>query len=163
MLKKAILRLLALSTYIAAHSQTLCTSCLSGQIPDGEGVQDVTIDSPINLAANTSYTLSITLINELANSNEAEYNITEEVEEEDDEHMFFFSWTNNVFSDPTGNGNIDNRADNVNCNDEDDNGQSIGQNTSWTAGTASSGKIQSSAETSARTQNSNVSGHYRRN
>ncbi len=98
--------------------------------PDGEGVQDIATDGPVNLAANTSYTLSLTLINALADPGDAEYNITEEVQEEGDEHMFFFAWTNNVFSDPAGNGNVDNRADDVNYNDEDDNGQPIGLSTS---------------------------------
>jgi hypothetical protein len=110
--------------------------------PDGEGVQDIEIDGPISLADNTTYTLTIQLINELADPGDAEYNITEEVEEEGDEHMFFFSWTNNVFSDPVGNGNIDNRDDDVNYNDEDVNGQPIGLETSWTTAAASSGKFQ---------------------
>jgi hypothetical protein len=110
--------------------------------PDGEGVQDIEIDGPISLADNTTYTLTIQLINELADPGDAEYNITEEVEEEGDEHMFFFSWTNNVFSDPTGNGNVDNRDEDVNYNDEDVNGQPIGLETSWTTATASSGKFQ---------------------
>lgn len=109
--------------------------------PDGEGVQNIAIDGPINLAENRSYTLNITLINELADPNDGEYDITGEVEEEGDEHMFFFSWTNNVFSDPAGNGNIDNRADGVNYNDEDDNGQPIGLSTSWTTAGAASGEF----------------------
>jgi len=109
--------------------------------PDGEGVQDIVVDGPISLTAGTSYTLSIELINELAEPTDEEYNITEEVEEEGDEHMFFFSWTNNVFSDPTGNGNIDNRADAVNYLDEDENELPLGLSTFWTAGTASSGSF----------------------
>jgi hypothetical protein len=109
--------------------------------PDGEGVQDLVTDGPIELAANTSYTLTIELINELADPTDEEYNITAEVEEEGVEHMFFFSWTNNVFSDPAGNGNIDNRADAVNYNDEDDNGLPLGISTSWTTSGASSGKF----------------------
>lgn len=109
--------------------------------PDGEGVQDIEIDGPINLADNTTYTLTIQLINELADPGDAEYNITEEVEEEGDEHMFFFSWTNDVFSDPSGNGNVDNRADDVNYSDEDINGEPIGLETSWTTAGASSGKF----------------------
>src|SRR5687768_17185938 len=76
--------------------------------PDGEGVQDIEVEGPINLNAATSYTLTIQLINELAQPTDPAYKVTEEVEEEGDEHMFFFSWTNNVFNDPTGNGNIDN-------------------------------------------------------
>jgi hypothetical protein len=100
--------------------------------PDGEGVQDIVVDGPINLVRNKSYTLTVALINELVDPSDAEYNITDEVEEEGDEHMFFYSWTNNVFSDPTGNGNVDNRADDVNYNDEDENGLPLGLNTSWT-------------------------------
>jgi hypothetical protein len=109
--------------------------------PDGTGVQDLAPDGPINLADNTIYTLDITLINELADPGDEEYNITEEVDEEDEEHMFFFSWTNNLFSDPAGNGNIDNRADDVNYNDFDDNGQPLGLMTTWTTGAAGTGKF----------------------
>lgn len=107
--------------------------------PDGEGVNDLTVDGPINLAAGATYTLTISLINELADPNDEEYNITEEVEEEGDEHMFFFGWTGDVFADPTGNGNIDNRADGVNYEDEDVNGLPLGLTTSWTTSAASNG------------------------
>lgn len=100
--------------------------------PDGEGVQDIVVDGPINLVKNKSYTLTVELINQLANPTDPEYNITEEVEEEGDEHMFFYSWTNNVFSNPAGNGNIDSRADAVNYNDRDKNGLPLGLSTSWT-------------------------------
>jgi hypothetical protein len=109
--------------------------------PDGEGVQDIEVDGPINLSAATSYTLAIQLTNELADPADPEYNITEEVEEESDEHMFFFSWTNNVFNDPTGDGNIDNRNDDVNYEDEDDNGLPLGLETFWTTATATSGSF----------------------
>jgi hypothetical protein len=110
--------------------------------PDGEGVQEIAVDGPINLMPNKNYALSITLINELAEPSEPGYNITEEVEEEGDEHMFFFGWTGNVFSDPTGNGNIDNRSDDVNYTDEDENGFPIGLNTVWTTATNASGSFQ---------------------
>ncbi|MEP2669966.1 MAG: hypothetical protein ABJH04_13265 [Cyclobacteriaceae bacterium] len=106
--------------------------------PDGEGVQDIAVDGAINLTAGVNYTLSLSLINELAEVTSPEYNITEEVEEEGDEHMFFFAWTGDVFSDPSGNGNIDNRADAVNYEDEDEGGLPIGIVTSWTAGAAAS-------------------------
>jgi len=108
--------------------------------PDGEGVQDLTVDGPINLVVNKTYTLSIELINGLADPSEEEYDITAEVEAEGDEHMFFYAWTNNVFSDPAGNGNVDNRADDVNYNDDDANGMPLGLSTSWTTvGSAVSG------------------------
>lgn len=101
--------------------------------PDGVGIQDVVADDEITLSANQTYELSIQLLNELADENAPEYNVTEEVREEGDEHMFFFGWTNEVFSAPTGNGNIDNRGDDVNYSDEDDNGLPLGLKTSWTA------------------------------
>ncbi len=107
--------------------------------PDGDGVQDITVDGPINLASGTTYTLTIVLINELADSTDEEYDISEEVEEEGDEHMFFYGWTDGLFSDPVGNGNTDNRADDVNYNDEDDDGLPLGLETTWTAGAAGSG------------------------
>jgi hypothetical protein len=72
------------------------------------------------------------LINELAKPTDPEYDITEEVEEEADEHMFFFAWTNNTFSNPTGNGNVDNRSDAVNYVDKDSKGLPLGLETSWT-------------------------------
>lgn len=76
-----------------------------------------------------------------ADAGDEEYNITDEVEEEDDENIFFFSWTNNVFGNPAGNGNIDDRADDVNYNDEDSNGDPIAHETPWTIAAVSSGKF----------------------
>lgn len=108
---------------------------VSATDPDGEGVKNITVDGPINLASTKSYVLSLTLINSLANPSDPEYNITDEVEEEGDEHIFFFSWTNNTFADPMGNGNIDNRADAVNytggTNSKDENGRPLGITTTW--------------------------------
>ena len=105
--------------------------------PDGEGVQNLRVDGPIALATNKTYVLTIALINGLASPNTPEYDISEEVEEEGDEHMFFFAWTNNVFSNPTGNGNVDNRADAVNytggANATDANGLPLGLTTTWTS------------------------------
>lgn len=99
--------------------------------PDGIGVKDIEADGPIALKTNTTYTLSIELINELLDPTELEYDITDEVLEEADEHMFFFSWTGG-FADPIGNGNIDNRADVVNYTDNDSNGLPLGLSTTWT-------------------------------
>lgn len=110
---------------------------VSATDPDGEGIQDIIVDGPINLSINKTYILSLELINALAQPTEAAYNVAAEVEEEGDEHIFFFSWTNNVFSDPAGNGNIDNRNDAVNysgaANSKDANGLPLGLTTTWTA------------------------------
>lgn len=94
--------------------------------PDGEGVADFETEV-INLDINTTYDLSI----KVENSEEGE-NITEEIEEEDEEHMFFFSFTTDIFSDPAGNGNVDSRSDDVNYNDQDANGNPVGLSTTWT-------------------------------
>ena len=67
--------------------------------PDGEGPQDWEPNSTIGLEAGTNYTLSIKVENE-------EENITEEIEGEATAHQFFFAWTGDLFSDPTGQGNI---------------------------------------------------------
>jgi hypothetical protein len=105
--------------------------------PDGEGVQDISVDGPINLAKDKTYTLTISLINGLAAPSDPAYNISNEVEAEGIEHQFFFAWTNDVFSDPSGNGNVDNTADAVNYtggeNSIDLNNRPLGLTTTWTA------------------------------
>jgi hypothetical protein len=106
---------------------------VSATDPDGEGVQDIEPDGTIVLSDATSYALSITLINELAEPTDPEYDITSEVEEEGDEHMFFFAWTNNLFSAPSGNGNIDNRNDEIDYQDTDG-ANPIGLLTNWQTG-----------------------------
>jgi len=106
---------------------------------DGDGVSNPTIDD-INLATNTEYAMTITLANTLGMDVE---DITAEIQEEDDEHMFFFEFTSDIFSDPTGDGNIDNRQDPLNYNDQDANGNPVGLSTQWTTGapTASTGNF----------------------
>lgn len=109
--------------------------------PDGEGVQDLTTDGPINLSVNKTYTMKINLVNDLA---DPRADVTSEVSNEGDEHQFFFSWTNNAFSDPSGNGNIDNRNDPLNytggTDSKDENGRPLGLTTTWTtAANATSG------------------------
>jgi hypothetical protein len=113
--------------------------------PDGEGVQDIKVDGPINLIKGTQYTLSLELINGLYNVGEAGYNITAEVEKEGDEHQFFFRFSEGVFSSPTGTGNIKDNpsstAGSINYLDKDVNNLPIGISTSWTSsGAAASDK-----------------------
>ncbi|MEO1516857.1 MAG: T9SS type A sorting domain-containing protein [Bacteroidota bacterium] len=95
--------------------------------PDGPGPQSLEVTKQIRLAQNTEYEMSI----ELFNSIEQE-DITEEIMEEDDEHQFFFEWTDDLFDSPTGNGNADNRDDPVNYNDFDRNDLPVGLSTNWT-------------------------------
>ncbi len=109
--------------------------------PDGGGVQDIVVDGPINLLKNTQYDLSVELINELYLPGDKDYNITEAVKQEGQEHQFFFSFADGAFSSPTGAGNIkDNPAslsDSINYLDEDIGGLPIGILTSWTTANTS--------------------------
>jgi len=69
---------------------TLKTQDLDG---DGPNVPVVTVSSP--LAINTTYNGSLELLNETESPAES---INEEIEEEDDEHQFFYQATNAIAS-----------------------------------------------------------------
>jgi hypothetical protein len=97
------------------------------QDPDGEGVLGLEILDDIVLGTNTTYEMAVQFKNEIEGED-----ITEEVREEDDEHLLLFAWTAGVFSDPAGNGNTDNRTDLVNYNDFDEDNLPVGLSTNWT-------------------------------
>ena len=114
------------------------------QDPDYEGVEELTVLDTINLDKNKAYTLTYAILNvhedehddhegeehEDDHDDHAE-DIGAEIAEEDDEHQFFFGFSNDVFANPTGDGNIDNASDALNYNDSDDNGNPVGLSTSW--------------------------------
>ena len=110
----------------------------SAQDPDGTGIQELQILDAITLASDTEYTLTYEILNALDPADIED--IGDEILEEDNEHQFFFSFTENVFANPTGNGNIDAAADPINYNDADENGNPVGLSSTWTtSSTASSG------------------------
>jgi len=111
----------------------------SAQDPDGTGIQELQILDAITLAPDTEYILTYEILNAL-NPADIE-NIGNEILEEDNEHQFFFSFTEDVFANPTGNGNIDTAADPINYNDQDENGNPVGLSSTWTtSSTTSSGE-----------------------
>ncbi len=105
--------------------------------PDGIGAQPIQILDDIELAANTTYTLTYEILD--AQDPTDPEDIGEEIEEEDDEHQLFYGFTEGAFVNPVGNGNIDNAADPVDYNDQDGNGCALGLDTSWTTGDAQTG------------------------
>ena len=79
---------------------------LQSQDLDGEGPNAPVITVSGNFAANTTYTGTVQVLNELENPAE---DITTEVAEENDEHQFFYTSNNNLvtidYTDMDGNGN----------------------------------------------------------
>ncbi len=101
--------------------------------PDGEGPLDIETET-ITLSTSSSYQLFIKIRNEINN-----VDLTEEIDEEGEEHMIFFGFDDELFDQPDGDGNIDNRTDQVNYIDEDINGLPLGLITGWQTGLASTG------------------------
>ena len=105
------------------------------QTPDGEGPENMVPDE-IVLGAGKSYQLFIKVRNDVDNVDQ-----TDVIEDEGIDHLFFFGFTDELFDQPEGNGNIDARADQVNYIDEDDNGLPIGLISGWQTSTGGSGTL----------------------
>ena len=103
---------------------------------DGPGIGQPVV-SEITLAPNTTYTMNIALSNRI--DPDQPEDITEEVDEEGDAHQFFFSWTEGLFTNPAGDGNIDSQEDEVLYQDSDENSRPVGLETRWTTDRAATG------------------------
>ena len=110
---------------------------------DGEGVEELEVLDTINLDAGKTYELTFEILNEHHDEDEGEdegeeehegEDIGAEIAEEADEHQLFYAFTNDAFTNPAGDGNIDNAGDDVNYEDADGNGNPLGLQTTWTAG-----------------------------
>ena len=105
----------------------------SAKDSDGIGVQELEVLDAINLQIGKTYTLTFEITNALDPSDPED--VGEEILAEAAEHQFFFSFSSDAFADPTGNGNIDNIASGteaINYQDNDDNGNPVGLETTWT-------------------------------
>jgi hypothetical protein len=73
---------------------------------DGDGPNAPVVSVSGNFASNTNYSVSLEILNETENPAD---DITLEILEEDDEHQFFYSFTNNIatatYKDQDANGN----------------------------------------------------------
>lgn len=116
----------------------------SAKDSDGDGIAELTPISEIDLDVDKTYILTYEILNEEEHEEgeeeEAEgdghehgEDILAEIEEHKEEHQFFFSFTNDVFEDPTGTGNID-AAGTINYLDTDSNNLPVGLETEWTTG-----------------------------
>ncbi len=103
--------------------------------PDGNGPEDMEVD-PIILGANKSYQLFIRVRNDIDN-----VDLTETIKEEGSAHVLFFGFTDELFYQPEGNGNIDVASDQVNYIDEDENGLPIGLITGWQTSGGANGTL----------------------
>ena len=101
----------------------------SAQDPDGAGIQELQILDDIQLQSGVTYNLTYEIFNGLETPPE---DIGEEIEEEAAEHQIFFQFTENAFSNPSGDGNFDNAGDPVNYEDFDSEGNPVGLETTWT-------------------------------
>lgn len=101
------------------------TVVISYQDLDGDGPDAPVTNISGNLASNTTYSGSVSVLNELETPAE---NITEEVEEEGDEHQFFYTVGSSL--DAT-----------VEYTDEDENGSPVGVTFDLITGEASSGSL----------------------
>ena len=99
------------------------------QDPDGDGPGGMQILGEINLQSNASYLLNIELHNTLTGQF-----VNTEIIEEGGEHQIFFEFTEDLFLDPTGNGNTDSGSDPINYGDNDNAGLPIGLVTFWSPG-----------------------------
>ena len=113
--------------------------------PDGGGVQDIIVDGPINLLKDSEYTMTLELLNELYLPGDEDYNVTEAIKNEGEEHQFFFSFSEGTFASPEGTGNIlsdmSSVPGSINYLDKDSSGQPLGIQTSWTtSGSVSNSK-----------------------
>lgn len=101
----------------------------SAKDPDGESVEELAILDTIRLDTSKTYTLTFEIFNNLETPGE---DIGAEIKEEADEHQLFFSFSNDAFTNPLGDGNIDDASHAINYNDEDGNGYNLGLSTTWT-------------------------------
>ena len=103
----------------------------SAKDPDGGGIEDLVIEDEINLDTSKTYKLTFEIFNNLEEPGE---DIGDEINEEDDEHQLFFSFTDNSYASPTGDGNVGDgkSADPINYKDKDGNQNNLGLETEWT-------------------------------
>ena len=108
--------------------------------PDGPGGNPPTKFDEITLKPNTVYNTSIVLLNESVNPTE---DITEEIEEEAEDHQFFYT--------PTAGLNVT-----VAYDDTDDNNLPVGLKTKFTTGAASAGKVKVTLKHQPGIKNNNI-------
>ncbi len=126
-------------TLVFTNTADNSTVTARAQDPDGLGAQPLAVLDDIELMAGATYELTLEVINNLDPTDPED--IAEEIEEEGDEHQIYYGFTEGAFTNPGGNGNIDNAGDPVDYMDQDENGCNLGLMTAWTTGAAQSGQF----------------------
>ncbi len=103
--------------------------------PENDGEGDL-IPDEITLPSGQSFQLFIRLRNDVDN-----VDLTKTIEEKSNDHMIYFGFTDPLFDQPEGDGNIDSRGDQVNYIDEDENGLPLGLITGWQTGAPGTGSF----------------------
>ncbi|MGY6561474.1 MAG: GTP cyclohydrolase [Luteibaculaceae bacterium] len=103
---------------------------------DGFGPLEPAIVQQPTLAANTTYKLTFVMENRLVTPVE---DVLDEILDEADEHQIFFEFSTNLFTSPTGTGNIQDRNSPINYLDFDENGLPLGLQTNWTTANPQTG------------------------
>lgn len=105
--------------------------------PDGQGIKGLEVLDSINLKSGATYDLSMVIKNTIDTLNPVDIGF--DIKKEAADHQFFFAFTQDAFSDPTGVGNIEDREGKINYLDFDANKNPLGLSTRWTTGAALSG------------------------
>jgi len=106
---------------------------LSFGASDSDGSGEMETD-PIVLEADNSYQLFIKMRDDVDMKD-----LTAVIEERGDEHILYFGFTDELFDQPEGDGNIDTRLDQVNYIDLDSNNLPIGLITGWQTSSGATG------------------------
>ena len=123
-------------------SQVAITEVTLTFTPDGEGetvtatwlnpgISSAPVMDDIELVEGVSYELSFIVINTGPSTPE---DFTAEILEEGINYQFIFGYTDGIFADPAGFGNIDYMEGRINYRDTDEFRRPIGLTTIWTAG-----------------------------
>ncbi|MEL6142221.1 MAG: hypothetical protein AAFU67_11445, partial [Bacteroidota bacterium] len=94
--------------------------------PDGDGAMPFQVAGAIELTESTEYNLTIDVQNSIDGVDQ-----TTVIQQNANDYLFFFAFTDQLLTSPAGDGNIDSRFDPMNYTDADGNGLPVGLTSDW--------------------------------